>query len=116
MKYLAIPNDRNKILVEIEKRGWQAEALDEDDLDWWLDEVYRLTPLGDREGRSAYLLLKVDPLCDLERAKGEQVWSVSVCEEIPDHYQRARDFVVAGRLDSDLPGLIEELEFIRKRG
>lgn len=115
MKYLSIPQDRDKILSAIEKRGWQAEALNEDDLDWWLAEAYRLTSLSDPARRSAYLLFKVDPMCDFGREKDEVVWSGSICDEIPDHYLKARDHVIAGRLEADLPALLDELENLKCR-
>ncbi|QQS40638.1 MAG: hypothetical protein IPM63_14900 [Acidobacteriota bacterium] len=115
MKYFSLPTDRDKILMEIEKRGWSAQALEADDLDWWLAEAYKLTSLSHPSDKIAFLLFKVDPQFESEKAKEEQVWSVSVCEGIPEYYGNARDNIVAGRLEIDLPHLLAALELIRDK-
>ena len=85
MKYFAIPADRVRILTAIEKEGWDAEAVGEKDLDWWLDEAYELVPRFRPSAGKAYLLFSVDPHCGLERESGKQGWVASVCKDIPEH-------------------------------
>lgn len=70
---------RDKILNELPRHGWTVVQLEDYELEWWTDEIWRLESTWSPIGNLAYITFLVDPeVHSLTRKKGESVWAVRV--------------------------------------
>ncbi|MCM3873549.1 MAG: hypothetical protein ND895_22930 [Pyrinomonadaceae bacterium] len=67
--------ERQELLNQLQEYGWRVAHQDES-LDWWADEMWRLESLWSPVGSLAYVTFLVDPQADGHRKKGEDVWAV----------------------------------------
>jgi hypothetical protein len=66
---------RQELFNQLPEHGWRL-ANQEEELEWWADEMWRLESLWSPVGSLAYVTFLVDPMSDGERKKGEDVWAV----------------------------------------
>lgn len=75
---------RDEILNQLKKHGWEVVPLEEYELEWWADEAWRLVSQWSPVGSIAYLTFIVDPMFYTpQRKKGEGVWEVTASGEKP---------------------------------
>jgi hypothetical protein len=66
---------RTALLNQLTEHGWRV-AGEEENLEWWADEMWALESLWSPVGSRAYITFMVDPMAGLNRRKGESVWAV----------------------------------------
>ncbi len=66
---------RTELLDRLPEHGWRV-AGEEENLEWWADEMWMLESVWSPVGSRAYLTLLVDPMVGPNRRKGEAVWAV----------------------------------------
>jgi hypothetical protein len=66
---------RTELLTRLPKYGWRV-AGEEENLEWWADEMWVLESVWSPVGSRAYITLLVDPMVGPKRKKGEAVWAV----------------------------------------
>ena len=75
---------RNELLDQLAKQGWEATPVEAAELEWWADEMWLLVSQWSPVGTTAYLTFMVDPLYAApDRRKGQGVWSVVAGGERP---------------------------------
>ncbi|HWT00912.1 MAG TPA: hypothetical protein VN256_11760 [Pyrinomonadaceae bacterium] len=75
---------RNELLDQLAKHGWEAEPVERAELEWWADEMWLLVSQWSPVGSTAYLTFMVNPLYDLpDRKKGQYVWAAMATSEKP---------------------------------
>ena len=68
---------RTELLNWLPEHGWQV-AREEENLEWWADEMWVLESLWSPVGSRAYITFLVHPIWDSpNRRKGEAVWAVT---------------------------------------
>ena len=72
---LCMQTQRTELLNRLPEHGWRA-ASEEEDLEWWADEMWVLESVWSPVGSRAYITLLVDPMVGPNRKKGEAVWGV----------------------------------------
>ncbi|TQV77181.1 hypothetical protein FLL45_04335 [Aliikangiella marina] len=77
------PNQQ-KVQEYLELDGWEiASKVDPHIIDWWADEIWKLTSVWSPHGAIAYITFLVDPQHDGNRRKGEAVWGVGCSKKFP---------------------------------
>lgn len=74
----------------LETDGWQIEEIYSIDLEWWADEIWKLTSTWSPNSAKAYLTWLVDPQHDGLRRKGQSVWAVGASKKFPDSSREAQ--------------------------
>jgi hypothetical protein len=68
---------RTELINRLPEHGWRV-ASEEENLEWWADEMWVLESLWSPVGGHAYISFLVHPLWDRpNRRKGEAVWAVT---------------------------------------
>ena len=65
---------RTELLKQLSEHGWRV-ASEEENLEWWADEMWQLESVWSSVGSRAYITLLVDPMAGPNRRKGEAVWA-----------------------------------------
>jgi hypothetical protein len=79
---------KQKLLDHLECYGWDAEEIDDEELEWWADEIWILKSHWSPNNLVAYVTALVDPQHDGLRKKGQAVWAYGLSEEYPkDQWQ-----------------------------
>lgn len=73
---------RQELFNQLLEHGWRV-ANQEEGLEWWADEMWRLESLWSPVGSLAYVTFLVDPMSDGDRKKGEDVWAVMASSTKP---------------------------------
>ena len=73
---LCMQTQRTELLNRLPEHGWRV-AGEEEDLEWWADEMWLLESVWSPVGSRAYVSLLVDPMAGPNRRKGEAVWAVT---------------------------------------
>jgi hypothetical protein len=73
---------RTELLDRLPEHGWRV-AEEEENLEWWADEMWLLESVWSPVGSRAYVTLLVDPMVGPNRRKGEAVWAVTVSQAKP---------------------------------
>jgi hypothetical protein len=66
---------RQELFDQLPEHGWRV-ASQEEELEWWADEMWRLESLWSPVGSLTYVTFLVDPMSDRDRKKGDDVWAV----------------------------------------
>ncbi len=66
---------RQELFNQLPAHGWRV-ANQEEELEWWADEMWRLETLWSPVGSVAYVTFLVDPMSEGDRKQGEDVWAV----------------------------------------
>lgn len=66
---------RTALLDWLPEHGWRV-AAEEENLEWWADEMWVLESIWSPVGNRAYITFLVDPMGGPGRRKGEAVWAV----------------------------------------
>ena len=66
---------RTELLNCLPEHGWRV-AGDEENLEWWADEMWVLESVWSPVSSRAYITLLVDPVVGPNRRRGEAVWAV----------------------------------------
>ena len=66
---------RTELLNRLPEHGWRV-AGEEENLEWWADEMWLLESMWSPVGSRAYITLLVDPMVGPNRRKDEAVWAV----------------------------------------
>jgi hypothetical protein len=67
---------RQELFNQVHEQGWRI-VDQEQQPDWWADELWQLESLWSPVGSLACVTFLVDPMSDASRLKGEHVWAVS---------------------------------------
>ncbi|SMF48793.1 hypothetical protein SAMN02745866_03188 [Alteromonadaceae bacterium Bs31] len=81
---------KQKLLDHLECYGWDAVEIDEEELEWWADEIWLLKSHWSPNNLVAYITALVDPQHDGFRRKGQAVWAYGLSEEYPNDYLQAQ--------------------------
>jgi len=68
-------SQRTELLSQLPEHGWQV-ADEEENLEWWADEMWLLESAWSPIGSRVYITFLVDPQFDGDRKKGEAVWAL----------------------------------------
>ena len=86
---------RQELLNQLSEHGWRI-ASQEEELEWWADEMWCLQSVWSPVGAVAYVTFMVDPAVSGERKKGESVWAVVASSAKPLSRQRVEgEFTVS---------------------
>ena len=82
--FVIMTTQQQGLLDGLTKAGWELAAVEQLN-EWWADDVWRMRSVWSPAGQQFYLTFLVDPQLDLHRRrkKGEGVWAVSSCGELP---------------------------------
>lgn len=110
---------RAEIQSQLGKRGWNIVGVEDQSLEWWADEIWRLESAWSPVGARAYVTFLVDPQSSARnRKKGQDVWAVKVSPVRPgDWLKGVGEFTLSlGRgWEESLPDFFEHLAILRGR-
>ena len=69
------------LLSKLSVSGWELTEQD-DDTDWWLEEIWRIRSVQQNWGAEVCILFLVDPQYE-GRKKSQAVWAVMAANEVP---------------------------------
>ena len=72
---MRMQTQRTELLNRFPEHGWRI-AGEEENIEWWADEMWVLESVWSPVGSRAYITLLVDPMVGPNRRKGEEVWAV----------------------------------------
>jgi hypothetical protein len=107
---------RERILKELSRHGWDVIELEDYELDWWTDELWMLESTWSPIGRVAYVKFVIDPesVHSRPRRKGVAVWAI-----VASPYKKSEDEGFEMSLkqgwEKRLPDFFEHLNKIRNR-
>ena len=64
---------------------WEIESKETSDLDWWADEIWKLSSNWSPQGSTAYVTFLVDPMHEGKREKGQNVWGLGCSKNHPQN-------------------------------
>ena len=108
---------RDELLSQLIQHGWRI-AGEEENLEWWADEIWHLESEWSPVGSRAYVTFLVDPQFDGVRKKGEEVWAVMASPVKPiDRLNTEDEFTLSlGQgWQKRLPEFIDHLTALRQR-
>jgi len=108
---------REELLNQLTVHGWRI-ACQEEELEWWADEMWRIESLWSPVGSLAYVTFLVDPQSHHERKGGEDVWAVIASITRPVNRLNVEgEFTMSlGRgWKQELPAFFEHLAFLRSQ-
>ena len=108
---------RQELLNQLAGHGWRV-ASQEEELEWWADEMWRIESLWSPVGSLAYVTFLVDPQSHHERKRGEDVWAVmaSIARPVSRLNVEGEFTVSLGRgWKRELPAFFEHLAFLRRQ-
>jgi hypothetical protein len=108
---------RQELLNQLPQHGWRIVSQEEE-LEWWADEMWRIESLWSPVGSLAYVTFLVDPQSNHQRKRGEDVWAVMASVARPaSRLNLEGEFTVSlGRgWKQELPAFFEHLAFLRRQ-
>ena len=106
-----------EIQSQLSKRGWNIVEVEDDGLEWWADEVWRLESAWSPVGAHAYVTFLIDPQSSARnRKKGQDVWAVKASPVRPvDWLKGVGEFTLSlGQgWKVELPDFFEHLATLR---
>ncbi|HYG81599.1 MAG TPA: hypothetical protein VD861_14485 [Pyrinomonadaceae bacterium] len=110
---------RNELLDQLAKHGWEAAPVEAAELEWWADEMWLLTSQWSPVGSTAYLTFVVHPEWYApDRKRGWGVWSAMASGGKPDHMYFVKDSYTLDlkhRWKESMPELLAHLSRLRDR-
>lgn len=64
---------KDLLLKALMDNGWEQTEVNEEGIDWWGDEVWKIKSNRQQWGLELYLTFLVDPQWDMPRKKGQGV-------------------------------------------
>ena len=111
--------ERANIESQLAKRGWVIVEVEDQALEWWADEIWRLESVWSPVGACAYLTFLVDPQsATRERKKGQGIWAVKASAVKPvDWGVEPGEYTwgLWGSSEEEMPGFFAHLEILRKQ-
>lgn len=107
---------RDELIRQLIQHGWRI-ASEEENLEWWADEMWLLESEWSPVGCHAYVTFLVDPQFDGVRKKGEEVWAVMASPAKPiGRINTQNEFTLSlGQgWQEHLPDIIDHLNALRK--
>ena len=81
---------QTKIADFLETDRWEIEKIQNEDLEWWADEIWKLRSIWSPQGSKAHITFLVDPQCDIsKRKKGIEIWGVGNSKDYPASREHA---------------------------
>jgi hypothetical protein len=108
---------KQELLKQLSEHGWRI-ASQEEELDWWADEMWRLQSLWSPVDAVAYVTFLVDPAVSEDRKKGEHVWAVMASSAKPLSRQLVEGEFTASlghHWKRHLPAFFEHLDALRSQ-
>jgi hypothetical protein len=110
---------RVEIESQLAKHGWNIVDVDDQTLEWWADEIWRLESAWSPAGAQAYITFLVDPQSSTRnRKKGQDVWAVKASPVRPvDWLNGVGEFTLGlGQgWKEELPGFFQHLIILRNQ-
>ena len=72
---MRMQTQKTELLNRLPEHGWRVVS-EEENLEWWADEMWVLESVWSPVGSRAYITLLVDPMVGPNRRQGEAVWAV----------------------------------------
>lgn len=92
----------SQMIEKLSEQGWRVTSRQQDDLDWWADEIWAVESEWAPRGFTVYLTWLVDPQWDDNRQPGQAVWAVGTSLQHP-----------AGRSEAEGPPLMSINHWLR---
>ena len=109
--------ERADIESQLAKRGWAVAEIEDEGLEWWADEIWRLESVWSPAGARAYVSFLVDPQSSVpDRKKGQVIWAVKASAGKPvDWLTGPGEYTWGlGRFGKEeMPGFFAHLETLR---
>jgi hypothetical protein len=107
----------NELLKQLAENGWSVVRREQNDLDWWADEIWEIRSEWAPNGLTIFLTFLVDPQWDDHRKKAEGVWAVGTSLMRPTNRDEAEGdpLVPFKRWAKELGGFIRGLSDLRTR-
>lgn len=104
-----------KLADYLELDGWNVSAMSSGDLEWWADEIWELRSLWSPLGLTAFMIFLVDPMWNGERMKGQGVWAVTICSQLPrDRMEAEKGAMIRVHASkSEIEKFIEQVDKLR---
>ena len=83
---------KQKLIDHLECFGIDSEDLDEENLDWWADEMWSLRSHWHPNKQCGYVTALVDPQHEGLRKKGHKVWCYGLSVNIPSSVEEAQSY------------------------
>ncbi len=115
---LAMQFQKTELLNRLSEYGWRL-AGNEENLEWWVDEMWLLESVWSPAGCRAYLTFLVDPQFEGNRKKGEAVWAVmaSMHRPVSSHKGEHEFLLSLGHgWRNDLPLFFDQMNKLRRSG
>jgi len=81
---------KEKLATILSEQGWRLEEIQDDNLEWWVDEIWEMRSIWSPEGIPAYISFLVDPQHEGSRAKGQSVWGAGCTGQYPASVEEAQ--------------------------
>jgi hypothetical protein len=109
-----------KILTELQKYGWELSEVTDKDLDWWVDEHWRIKSVRENWGLEIYITFLVDPHWSGNRKKGQGIWKVMASSSLPSSWSHESSEIASlsmskGRFDPKLEHFVKEVNNYRNK-
>lgn len=108
-----------EIESRLAKHGWDIVEVEDQALEWWADEIWRLESAWSPAGARAYVTFLIDPQSsNRNRKKGQDVWAVKASPDRPvDWLTGAGEYTLSlGQgWKEELAGFFEQLAMMRGR-
>jgi hypothetical protein len=113
--------ERADIESQLAKRGWAIVEIEDQGLEWWADEIWRLESVWSPAGARAYVTFLVDPQSSApDRKKGQGLWAVKASAVKPVDWGTTGPGEYTWGLgrcrEEEMPGFFEHLEILRNEG
>lgn len=107
-----------KVQEHLESDGWEISSIvDPDILDWWADEIWKVSSVWSPKGATAYVTFLVDPQHEGIRRKGEAVWGVGCSKKFPGSPRDAQSCAALAFGNAFKKGILDfqiEMESLRE--
>lgn len=110
---------QSKLLKALRANGWDVVSVHSADDYWWADEFWQIRSIRKDWGRELVVVFLVDPMSADNSQKNENVWAVSVTDQMPTDRSGAEKSVVEclvlnRHFDECLRKFIDQLDEFRR--
>ena len=97
--------------------GWDIEEILSNDLEWWADEIWKLKSRWSPIGKKAFITFLVNPMHEGNRIKGQAVWGVGSCGNLPDSLEDAQSIgciSLKSGVKNEIEEFLSQLDILRR--
>ncbi len=79
---------KDQLLKALSESGWEQLEVNEEGIDWWGDEMWKMRSIREQWGMELYLTFLVDPLWEGPRKKSQGIWAILATSEFPTDWRQ----------------------------